>query len=202
MELRRFLLWLVFAMPIALPAGSASATVIGFDDLPNGTVVTTQYPSATFSSIPGEDLVIDNSYDFGAPSYPNYICTAGVQSSIDCTNPVYVDFTSPVNNLTFQALGDNSPGVQAQVDVFQGGVYSATVPISVNGDFNTPLLVDLSAYGNVTRIAIHDVTDPAGLAWDTFSFNPVPEPSTFALLVAAAVGLAGGAWRRRRRLVF
>jgi hypothetical protein len=110
----------------------------------------------------------------------------------------FVDFTNPVNNLTFQELGDDNAGVQVKVDVFVNGAFSATVPIAVDRVFTTPLTVDLSDFPNVTRIAVHDVTDRGGLAWDTFSFTPVPGPSALALDAIGALSTMAVIRRRAR----
>ena len=40
--------------------------------------------------------------------------------------------------------------------------------------------------------------NPSGQG-DAFLLTPIPEPSTFALLCAAAIGLAAYVWRRRRK---
>jgi hypothetical protein len=71
--------------------------------------------------------------------------------------------------------------------------------VNILGDTNffNPNLVDLSAFSNVTSIRIHDITDQTGLGWDNFSFTAtpvaapaVPEPETYAMLVAGLVLLS------------
>ena len=67
----------------------------------------------------------------------------------------------------------------------------------------TPLLLNLSAYDDITRIRLYAISDGGGIGWDTFTFDPeanhqVPEPvSTLLLLSTAMVGLAAA--RRRIR---
>jgi len=90
-------------------------------------------------------------------------------------------------------------GVVALVDVFQNNVFSSTVNVIGHG---VPLSsVDLSAFSNVTRIRIHDITDTVGIGWDDFTFNgtgpaPVPEPATMMLF---GTGLAGVVVKLRKR---
>jgi hypothetical protein len=180
---------------IGVCCASAQAVVIDFTSLSPGTAVTNQYPAATFSSIANEENRVQNDFNFGGNSFPNYICTATVGGELDCSNPVYVDFTSPVGGLTFYTLGDDVAATPASVDVYSGANLLATVPIVVDGNFNTIELVDLTAYAGVTRIEISANTDINGLAYDTFSFE-VPEPA-----VGMAVGgamLVSAVVRRRR----
>jgi len=167
-------------------AGAAEAVIIDFDALANETVVTNQFPEATFSS----DQFFECktiAHDLGS-SLPNYLCTAHVAAgTFSCVNSVIVDFTMPVNNLTFLAIGDDSGGVQAKVDVHENTVFSATVDIVTDGNNSVPDLVDLSGFTNVTKIVIHTVTDPDGLGWDDFAFDisTVPvEPSTWGSIKA------------------
>src|SRR6185369_3918703 len=54
----------------ALMTASGTEVVINFDDLPTGTVVTNQYPDATFSSAAGYGNVISPYAEFGG-SEPN-----------------------------------------------------------------------------------------------------------------------------------
>ena len=175
------------------PATVYGNTIIDFDSLAVGTVVTNQFAEATFSSIAGMVNVVRADFDFGPLSFPNYICTQ--DGGLNCVNPTFVDFTNPVNNLTFLAMGDDFAGVQATVDVFENGIFSATFDIVVDGIFDTVHTVDLTGFTNVTRIEIGNITDGGGLAWDRFEFRVIPAPSALALLGVA--GLMGT--RRRRR---
>ncbi len=180
-------------------AGTGFATVINFDNLAAGVAVTNQYSaSATFSSVTGE-VNATTAQDLGS-SLPNFICTAPVGGSIDCTHDVFVDFTNPVNNLTFLAVGVNNVGVVAEVNVFENGSFFNTVNIIGAGTPFTPLTVNLSAFSNVTRIEIVNDIDAAGIGYDDFSFGAatgVPEPSTFGLL-AAGLGAAAFLFRKQR----
>lgn len=170
-------------------ASLSYANVINFDNLSNGTVVTGQYaPIATFSSVFGEAIVTYNYSSAYGGSAPNFICTAGSFNALtqDCSHSVFVDFTNPVDGLTFHALGVDNTGMVAQVNVFENYVFGTSVGVFGLGTPFTPLAVDLSAYTNVTRIEIVNVTDFSGIGYDDFSFSvaasPTPEPSSLALL--------------------
>ena len=153
----------------ALPLARAQQVTIDFDSLPVATTVTNQFPEAVFSSSPGNQNTTRADFELGT-SLP-YICTETTTGVLNCTADTYVDFTTPVSNLTFMQGGDNATGVIAQVRVFAGGVLAGTVPIMGDGIFASPCLVDLTAFDNVTRIEIFNITDPGGLAWDDFSFD-------------------------------
>jgi hypothetical protein len=155
--------------------GRAGATIINFDDLPNNTIVTNQYPEATFSSNPGF-VNWTTAQDLGS-SPPNFICTGPASGGIDCAHDVFVDFTNPVNNLRFVGVGVNNTGVVAQVDVFVNGINTATVPMIGQGNPFVPVPVDLTAFPDVTRIAIHDVTDRGGSVGTTSRSTPPPPRS-------------------------
>ncbi len=66
--------------------------------------------------------------------------------------------------------------------------------------FNTPDLVDLTAFTNVTAIRIYDITDGGGLGWDNFSYtemSAVPVPAGGLLLLSAFGALAAA--RRKKK---
>lgn len=148
----------------------AQQVSITFDDLPCATVVTNQYPEATFSSDAGFVNITACDYDLGT-SLPNYLCTAAAGGSLTCSNTTTIDFTTPVNKLTFMAGGDDTAGITASVDVYENGVLAGTVPIETDGDFTTPHLVDLTAFHSVTRIVIDRISNGGGLGFDDFKFE-------------------------------
>jgi hypothetical protein len=180
-------------------AAPAHANLITFEDLTNGTVVTNQYAAQdiTFSSANGEQILVTTQ-----PAYqstpPNFICTG--TSSIDCTGTVIFSFTTPVDNLQFDAVGNqNAIGTSfAQADIYQNGVLTVSdLNLLVSQGNYLPDHQDLSAYANITEVLIHSNTDPAGTGYDTISFTPVtsgvPEPATWAMMLLgfACLGFAG-----------
>ena len=108
-------------------------------------------------------------------------------------------FTSPVSDLTFQGLGINDFGTVAQVDVYVDGAFAQTVDVIGAQEFLNPVLVDLTAFSNITEIDIHNITDGGGIAWDTFTFTTsgttVPEPASLGMALAGLAGLIGFARR-------
>jgi hypothetical protein len=179
-------LLLVSALPAAADASKLApgSTTINFDDLPSGTWLTNQYPAATFSS-PGSSgngvIHVVRDPDSGS-SPPNTICS-GQEWGPTCISDVAVSFTRPVDGLRFTAGDVQEAGTVADIDVYENGSRTATVPIVGQGAGYPapPLRQDLSAYHDVTKIVIRDVRDdPWGIAWDDFTFvaqdGPGPDP--------------------------
>jgi len=181
----------------SMMAAPALAALIDFEGLPAATVVTNQFAGVTFSSASGsQNLVVTRS---GIGFGDNFLCT-GVGGSPTCAGETILTFANGVSALTFYQVGDDQAidGARvALVDVSVGGTFAATVDILGDTNFFNPNLVDLSAFSNVTSIRIHDITDQTGLGWDNFSFTAtpvaapaVPEPETYAMLVAGLVLLS------------
>ncbi len=159
----------------ALAAGmnaSAALTVIDFDGFAGGTIITNQHPEATFSSSAGDDNKVLPFPINDTP--PNILCTGPVGGSVNCVAPTFIDFTDPVDRLTFYAIGVNDVGHVADVNVFVSNVFNSTVQVIGAGTIKVNILIDLSAFTNVTRIELTNITDFAGIGWDTFSFNVIP----------------------------
>lgn len=181
----RFFLFVLFAMA----ASPSRATLIDFEGLANNTVITNQFAGVTFSSNAGfvNQITTQPGIGFGS----NFICTAS--GSINCAQETILTFAGLANNVSLYQVGDNATGVVALVDVFVNNVLASTVNILGFNDFNTPNLVDLTAFTNVTSLRIYNITDPGGLGWDNFSFtlgqNEIPEPTSIALLGLGALGL-------------
>ena len=188
------------SMLFAVASNPAHAALITFEDLSDGDVVTNQYSGVVFSSVPGQLNVITTQPGIGFGD--DFLCTATGGTGLNCTSETILTFTNLVNNLSFWQVGDNDVGVVALVDVFTNGVFSATVNILGFNDFNTPNLVDLTGFSNVSSIRIHSITDGGGLGWDNFSFDdgqvpPVPLPGSIGLLAVALGGL--GVLRRKAK---
>jgi len=191
-------------------AGTSHAVVMNFDSTPSGTIADTFFAGVTFSSEAGYNTAV---YAYTGPSpisAPNVLTPYFTQFNIPQSVPdLYVDFSTPVNNLSFLAVAADEFGVVARVNVYTtGNVLLGTD--NIIGTAGTPstfgfgsTLVNLSAYSNVTRIEVvppigqFDLDNSyggGGLAYDNLSFDPVPGPSVVAL---------GAAWvvcglRRRR----
>lgn len=182
-------------MGCALPA---AATTINFDDLGNGAIVTTQYAGATFSSSFRHDVVTSAQASTYGTSVANIICS-GIDATITCVDPVYVDFAAPVSGLSFYAVGDDSSGTVGLASVFAGATLLGSVNIVADGaPFDAPMFIDLSAFTGITRLEI-TTTDPAGLGYDDFTFKMggVPEPASWAMMLAGFAAI-GGAMRGRK----
>lgn len=173
---------LSLAAPVA-----ATTTNIDFSGLPDGTQASPiVFPQATFVSSTG-------TFFAGASGIAKEICP--LTSAFNCSAAMTVNFTGPVNNLRFSSVGDDAASsVFVAITTMTG---SFNFIGSSDGNFAAFDLHDLSAYSGVTSIVITN-NDGAGLAYDRFSFDTaVPEPQSWALLIAG-FGLVGTTMRRRK----
>ncbi|MGK7887633.1 MAG: PEP-CTERM sorting domain-containing protein [Crocosphaera sp.] len=176
-----------------------AAVTINFDSLAAGTVVTNQFPEATFSSNSGFEARTFALAGTLNTSVPNVLGVTDTSGSAAGTQDLFVDFTNPINNLTFNIGADNSvaPGL---VNVFTNGLFNSSVNLVADGNAFTPELVDLSSFANVTRIEVVSITDGDGIVYDDFSFDvadvaeSVPEPGT-----VVALAMLGGSFLLRNR---
>ena len=175
----------------------AFALLIDFEGLADGTVITDQYSGVTFSANTGfENQITSQIGGLG----DNFICTAAVGESINCTEETILTFDALVNNLSFWQVGVNDAGVVGLVDVFENGLLSSTVNLIGYSEPYIPSLVDLTSFSNVSSIRIHGITDAYGIGWDNFEFEvaSVPEPSIIALLSLGLIGI--GVARRKNHI--
>ncbi len=177
-----------------LLAGSlahATPVVIDFEDQPDYTTLHNPvvYPSATFTSSTGKFFV--DGAGLGRDLCP-------LSAVLDCTADFSVTFAAPVNHLSFTSVADDASGNNLFVTVFTtAGVFDYKgFSDGLTFELDTH---DLSAFSNVTGLLIAN-NDPAGLAFDNFTFDVgggVPEPAAWALMLMG-FGLAGAALRARR----
>jgi hypothetical protein len=200
----RRVLWCASVAIVFGTASAAHATIINFDTLADGAIVTNQYSAQgiTFSSAGGEQILVTTQPLYQSTP-PNFICTG--TTSIDCNGSVIFSFATAVNGLQFDAVGNqNAIGTSfALADIYQNGVLTVSnLGLLVGAGNYLPDHQDFSAYGNITKVVIHDNNDPAGTGYDTISFasgvvTSVPEPGTLWLFGIGIIALAGLARSRK-----
>lgn len=146
-------------------------TVINFDDLSAGTIVSDQYDGVTFSSDSGYNVSTLNLSSLFNTTTPNLIGVTNPSGGLDANQNLYVDFDQPVNNLSFRVIGDDTNGTAAQITVYTADGSVETVDLVTDGDGFQPDLIDLSSFSNITRISINTITDLAGIGYDDFQFE-------------------------------
>ena len=175
-------------------AAFASHVEVNFDNLSDGDVITNQYAGVLFSSTQGNvNYVTAQAQYMSTP--PNFLCSGPAGQGINCAEETILTFSTSVKNLNFDGMGVNDVGVVAMIDVFTNGVFNSTVDVMGNAQLYSPDHVDLSSFTNVTSIRIYNITDAAGIGWDTFQYDQgvstTPEPGTLVMLGSGILGLAG-----------
>ncbi len=184
---------------------AAQAGTINFDDVPGGIPPVTlpaNYgsPRATFSTEAGAQLLVFSGADVVGTSAPNNLTAGFDPANFPCNADLYVDFSPPARGLRFRIAADNSLGVIAGVRVFHDGGAVALLDVVGNGNIADPILMDLAAYQDVTRVEVVNITDEFGLSYDDFFIAPIPEPTSAALALGMGVVVATAARLQRRRI--
>lgn len=176
---------------IAGVAPASAATIIDFEDLPDGPIGTTlTIGEVTFAS-PVELLIGPRFTDDGVS---NALCsrTAGAFS---CESDLRVTFAAPVSG--FSVLVDGANTTAATIKA---------LTLLADGSFETiifdgfaPFTPKVLSFGSrQVQSVTFSTTDPQGFNFDNFTFGTaVPEPATWALMISG-FGLAGMALRRRQ----
>lgn len=185
--------FIAVAATMAALSAPAAAVVIDFEDRANGNQGTTVmvYPEATFTGT--GDLFVNGA------GVGKDLCTFG---TLGCNGTMTVTFANAVSGLSFTSIGDNSASsLFITIALEVGGPVNLVRPL--DGNTYVKDAHDLTAYSGITGLTLFS-DDLAGLAYDDFSFTVdgggtggVPEPASWAMLIAG-FGLMGGALRRRR----
>lgn len=167
---------------LMLAPTAASADTLDLSIFPHGPNGSTLVlPNATIQSSTSQTYV-------GASGIGNEVCAL---NGSNCQADMTITFNNVVNGLTFETFGWDS-GDLIVVTAYNGLSVLGSVSKSSNG------LVDLSGFGNLTKLYIDDSSTGAGMAYDHFNFTTaVPEPETYALLMAG-LGLINIVARRRK----
>ena len=142
--------------------------VIDFETLAPNSLISTQYPSATFSSSVGNENAVQP-YTSG-----QILCTRAIGGPITCVEDTYIDFNPPVGNLTFVCVEPNCACVVATLRVFVNGFHTSTLSLMGLGSLGS-MPVDLSAFSGITRLEIVGILNSPqenGVGWDDFQFTP------------------------------
>ncbi|MCK6471412.1 MAG: hypothetical protein L6R28_06670 [Planctomycetes bacterium] len=173
------------------PTPISASTVINFDSLPGNTDPGATYPGIVFSTTAG-NLIKTNPFDNGT-SLPNTLCSFNSLKG-DCSAPVFVAFNPSVANLTFKASGADANGGANVADVrvtHSGG--KSTIKIKSSGSTQIPTAVDLSSFINVSLVEISNQTDPAGLVFDDFTYDPgIPEATILVSDRSRSISISEG----------
>ena len=150
------------------------AVPINFDNLSAGTVITTQYSGVVFSSVAGRENVA-HSFVCGGSSPPNILCTRVTNGSLNCTQPTFLAFATPVSGLHFRGVGiDNSVGsIVARANVYAGSTLLGSRNVIAAGS-SVGVVIDCSAFSGVTRLEIVNIVDGGGIGWDNFTYTQEP----------------------------
>ncbi len=194
-------------MVAALGAGGANAkTVIDFEEFPDFTdVVSFDSQGVTFTPVNGS---LGFAVGFiGVPDWgtngPGILCPYATGFSLDCAGEFEMAFGGPVDHLQMFVTGDDADAISLTFEGFLGDASLGTISGLVgDGDIFTAHLADLSSFGTLDRLVVTGAGgDFFGYGYDDISFNVVPEPATWAMMLAGfgAIGGAMRADRARRR---
>lgn len=176
---------------IATP--NASATLIDFDTIADGTLVSAPISGVTFSLDNGHLPSVSSVASGSTSSPPHGLLNAECWDFACPEGLLTMSFDTAVSDLSFNMTFENG---DIMVEVFQGAI-SSVVNVLFDGDPLDNEFVDLSGFSGVTAVTLSYAFPRDYFLIDDVSFNPtsVPEPATLALV---GLGLAGFRFNQRR----
>ena len=178
------------ASPISLSDFSGSETVIGFDDLTSGTILTNQYSGSgvTFQNT-SESTSISDGFPGDASSAPNVAFTL-----LNLGGSQEILFSTAVNKFGVFLAGSNG-------ETFLMDVYDTNGLVESLGGANNAFLGVFSST-NIISIALRSSTNGFNFVMDDVRFessvSAVPVPAAVWLFGTAMIGLIGFGKRKPR----
>ena len=166
-------------------------TTIDFEDLSNGTAVTTQYYASDGVTFSCDSGCVNHAASGQWAASGMYLRTDPAVNGDTWSHPLTVTFAQPVNGLSFLEMFENTSGHIFDVDVYEDFSATATATEHHYGHASSNLTtwgsqtIDLSAYHDVTEIHLYNIDDPWGLWWDNFRFV-LPPPQLLDLTATDA----------------
>lgn len=180
----------IAACAAALTTGAQAATLdfVGFGA--GGYSPSIVVSGATVTNASGGSILVGAS----AAGQANGFCSLTVVGN-GCEADTGITFGSVVSSLSFWLDGSDSG------DVLSLSIYGIADAFLGTLGFTTPdQLIDLSAFGSITRLAFDDTSSGFGYGYSRFEFvettAPVPLPASLPLLLGAIAAV--GAIRRRK----
>jgi len=200
-KIRIALAALLFAFLANAPVAHAATTVIGFDDIPEGTIASNQYHGVIFS---GAAVLTENSLlnpPFPPKSDPNVVFnyldgTSTLDFTVSGVTSIgaYVTGTTAITESIFSGATLLGTTATPGPNYIGAGSLSPNIFLSLSGaNITSAVFANLS--GQANTFTLDDVTIAGG---DIF-LNPVPLPPALPLFGAALAGLASAGWLLRRR---
>ena len=185
---------LAVGLAVATTPAQAATVNIDFQNLTSDDVFESiSYPEVTFTNGMARPVAVLR--DFTTNN--SEICAVG--SNFACTGELVATFAKPVARLGLDVLGVNNLSDVVMFAIDFGNGQSETVNLTNLQLGFSPNRIDLSGFRDVTRFRLTS-TDSNGVSIDNVSFAPVPEPTSWALMITG-FGLIGGALRGRVRHV-
>lgn len=210
----------IAASAAGLLATPASATLITFDNLAVGTVLSNQYAGVTFtanafsgassSSAGGNwatntDMTIVSSTggDVGGLGTPSLVSGNILRSFNGWLNedgdPSFsINFAAPISSISMAFAGVSTPA-DVRLFAYNGNTLLGTVA----GTVTTGQFVLSFSSASITRVAVTPGSFNDWVGVDNINYTAaagaVPEPTSWAMMIAG-FGVVGGAMRRRQKV--
>jgi hypothetical protein len=179
---------------IAAIGFAAQAATIDFEGLPDGTILTTQYPGLTFTNAiiltAGISL---NEFEFPPHSGADVVSDNGGAMTITFAGPVlsFAGYLTYVTQLTLTAIGTGSTQVAQTVSLFNNNLACLAGPPCLGDPGSSPNeWISVALTGGISSVTISG--DPAGgsFALDDATYttavpSAVPEPETLSLILTS-----------------